>query len=105
MAQWKPGQSGNKTGRPKGPTALERFRDNDKCECVINKVIKVALTLNTKEEHKDAMNCCKIVMDKVVPSLKATEMKIESEHVSGFVILPTQTKAPKKSRDHITGDA
>ena len=47
------------------------------------------------------MACCKIVMDKVVPSLKATEMKIESDQVQGFVVLPTPIKAPKERGSRI----
>ena len=89
--QFKPGKSGTPGGRPKkGTTIVDNFRDNPKCEDVISKLIGIASTLGTKDQHPDAMACTKLVVERIVPALKSSEMKIQSDDSSGFVFLPKQ---------------
>ena len=47
-------------------------------------------TPRKKGQHKDAMNCTKLIIERIVPSLKASELKIKSNDDSGFVYLPPQ---------------
>lgn len=91
------GVSGNPNGRPKGKSSTaEAFRSNPKALDVLNKVIKIASTLGTDEEHKDAMSCAKVVTDKIIPTLKAQDISIESDSVTGFVVLPKEEESKKE---------
>ena len=88
---FKKGVSGNPAGRPKkGTTIVDTFRANPQCETVIEKLIGIASTLGTKTQHPDAMACTKLVVERIVPALKSSEMKIQSDDSSGFVFLPKQ---------------
>ena len=92
-----PGQSGNLKGRPKGKSSTaEQFRNNPKALDVLNKVIEIASTLGSKEEHKDATSCAKVVVDKIIPTLKAQDISIESDSVTGFVVLPKEEESKKE---------
>jgi len=82
MANGKPGapkgSKNNPNGRPKlGLSMAEFVRKNPDTKKVINKVIAVAKTLNTKKEHQHAQSCAKIIMDKSIPSLKAQEIDVQ----------------------------
>lgn len=81
----KKGQTNNRKGRPKISLA-EQLRANPKVIEVIDKVISVASTLNTSEEHPQAMTCAKVLMDKSVPSLKAQEIDLQG---GAKVTMPT----------------
>ena len=83
------GVSGNPNGRPKGNSAIERFRDNPKAQSVIDKLFAVADTLNDTNPHKDAIASAKLIIERIIPSLKATEMKVDTDNDKGFVLLPT----------------
>ena len=92
-----PGQSGNLKGRPKGKSSTaEAFRSNPKALDVLNKVIEIASTLGTKEEHKDATSCAKVVVDKIIPPLKAQDISIETDGSAGFVLLPKEEESKKE---------
>ena len=89
----KKGQTNNPKGRPRVSLA-EELRQNPKVKDVIDKVIKVASTLNTKGEHPQAMTCAKVLMDKSIPSLKAQEIDLQG----GLDIsMPTVIIKAKKS--------
>ena len=91
------GQSGNLNGRPKNPkSTADAFRSNPKALDVLNKVIEIASTLGTGEEHKDATVCAKVVVDKIIPTLKAQDISIETDGSAGFVILPKEEESKKE---------
>ena len=95
---WVKGQSGNPIGRPKkGQSTADKFRKDPKALDILNKVIQQASTLGEgKDEHKDAMACAKIVVDKIIPTLKAQDISIESDGVTGFVVLPKEEESQKE---------
>ena len=94
------GQCGNPNGRPKGSTSTaEAFRSNPKALDILNKVIEIASTLGTDEEHKDATSCAKVVVDKIIPTLKAQDISIETDGSAGFVILPNEKPSEKESNE------
>ena len=91
------GQCGNPKGRPKGKSSTaEAFRSNPKALDILNKVIEIASTLGTDEEHKDATSCAKVVVDKIIPTLKAQDISIETDGSAGFVILPKEEVSKKE---------
>ena len=90
--KWKAGQSGNPKGRPKGNEIVDEFRANPKGETLIENIFKIAGTLGTSTQHKDAMTCAKLVIERLIPSLKSSELKVEGNENLGFVYLPEQKK-------------
>jgi len=90
--KWKAGQSGNPNGRPKGNAIVDDFRANPKGEDLIENIFKIAGTLGTSTQHKDAMTCAKLVIERLIPSLKSSELKVENNENLGFVYLPEQKK-------------
>ena len=92
-----PGKSGNPGGRPKsGQTIIDKFRDNETSSIVINKLFEIAKTLNTDDEHKEAMAATKLIVDKLVPSLKSQEIKMDLDNDRGFVFMPEQKESDKQ---------
>ena len=86
---------GNKIskGRPKKEhTIVTQFRDNPKNFDLINNMIQIASTLGSKDQHKDAMACAKLVVERLVPALKSSELKLGSDNDTGVVILPPQSE-------------
>ena len=92
--QFAPGVSGNPGGRPKkGETIVDQFRDNPKGIDVINNVIEVASTFGSDKQHKDAVSAVKLVIERLVPALKSSDINLNMEDDKGFVFMPTQTDA------------
>lgn len=86
---------GNKIskGRPKSEdTIVTKFRDNPKNFDLINNMVAIASTLGSKDQHKDAMACAKLVVERLVPALKSSELKLGSDNDTGVVILPPQSE-------------
>jgi len=86
---------GNKIskGRPKKEdTIVVKFRENPKNFDLINNIVAIASTLGQKDQHKDAMNCAKLVVERLVPTLKSSELKLGSDNDTGVVILPPQSE-------------
>ena len=82
------GHSGNPNGAPRKDTSIvERFRNNDSCQSIINKLFAVADTLNDAEPHKDALASAKLIVERLIPSLKSSDLQIESSE-KGYVVLP-----------------
>ena len=97
--QWMPGFSGNPGGRPRrGETIVDQFRDNPKGLDVINHVIEVASTFGTDNQHKDAVSAVKLVIERLVPALKSSDININTDDNKGFVFMPTQTDAKKENK-------
>ena len=95
--RFRKGHSGNKNGRPKkGESVVERFRSNEKVISVIEKLFKVANTLGTDTPDKDALSASKLIIERIVPSLKASEMRIDTDNDTGLVFLPSQEEPDKE---------
>ena len=93
---FKKGFSGNKGGAPrKNQSIVERFRGNEKAQSVINKLINVASTIDDPKPHKDAISACKMIVERLLPSLKASELRVDTEGEQGFVLLPTPEEPDK----------
>jgi len=93
-----PGQSGNKYGRKvKGETIVDKFRDNPKGADVIQNIIEIASTLgNGKNQHKDALSCAKLVVERLIPTLKSSDLNLTSDDDTGFIVLPEQKETPRE---------
>ena len=80
--------SPNPLGRPKkGESIVERFRSNEKVISVIEKLFKVANTLGTDTPDKDALSASKLIIERIIPSLKSSDLQIETSE-KGYVVLP-----------------
>ena len=93
---FKKGFSGNMGGAPrKNQSIVERFRGNEKAQSVINKLINVANTIDDPKPHKDAISACKMIVERLLPSLKASELRVDTEGDQGFVYLPSPEEPDK----------
>ena len=91
------GQSGNKYGRkPKGETIVDRFRDNPHGLDVIQNIMKIAATLGSNDQHQDALSCAKLVVERLIPTLKSSDLNVNTQEETGFVVLPEQKKTPRE---------
>ena len=82
------GVSGNPNGRPPaGKTVVDQFRDNPQVSSVIAKLFKVADTLGTDNPDKDALSASKLIIERIIPSLKSSDLQIDTTE-KGYVVLP-----------------
>ena len=92
-----PGSTANRRGRPPaGQSIVDKFRDNPDAQGVINKLFKVANTLDDSKPHKDAISAAKLIVERLVPSLKASELRVDTDGDQGFVFLPTPEEPEKE---------
>ena len=90
MAKFKKGQSGNPAGRPKGSGMKGNVPDECK-EVMKELAIGYAMDPNHAKHHEYLMK----FMDKIFPSLKAQELKLDTESNAGFVFMPEQKESIK----------
>ena len=94
---FKKGYSGNYGGAPrKNESVVERFRGHEGCQSIINKLFEVANTLGDAKPHKDAISAAKLIVERLVPSLKASELRVDTDGDQGFVFLPTPEEPEKE---------
>ena len=92
-----PGSTANPNGRPPaGQTVVDKFRNNPGAQAVINKLFAVANTLDEAAPHKDAIAAAKLIVERLVPSLKASELRVDTDGDQGFVFLPTPEEPDKE---------
>ena len=95
--RFKKGFSGNYRGAPKKDESIvERFRGHEGCQSIINKLFQVANTLGDTKPHKDAISAAKLIVERLVPSLKASELRVDTEGDQGFVFLPSPEEPDKE---------
>ena len=83
MGNWKKGQPAN----PKGKTATkwgEWIRNHPKTPYLLQKLFDVALD----DKHKMQLKAIQILTDRIAPSLKASELKIDGDLKPGVIVLP-----------------
>lgn len=91
-----PGSKLNPNGRPPaGEGIIDQFRSNIKGMDVINNIVQIASTLGQDKQHKDALACAKLVVERLVPTLKSSELNLNTQEETGFVILPEQKKTKR----------
>ena len=63
---------------------------------IVERLFAVAATLGKGEgEHPQAMASVKLIMDKLVPSLKSQDTKLSIDNDKGFVFMPEQKESEK----------
>ena len=88
---FKKGFSGNYGGAPrKDQSIVERFREHEGCQSIINKLFSAANTLGEPDQHKDAISAAKLIVERLVPSLKASELRVDTEGTDNLIYLPSQ---------------
>ena len=91
-----PGSTANPNGRPPaGKSIVDKFREHPDTQSIINKLYMVAKTLDSDKPHKDAIASVKLIVERLVPSLKASELKVDTDNESGFVFMPQQEEPDK----------
>jgi hypothetical protein len=84
MATFKQGKSGNPTGKNASKFG-EMIRNHPKTLDLVQKVFDIALD----DLHKNQMRAMSILMDRIAPQLKASELKIEGDGLrTGVIVLP-----------------
>ena len=92
----KKGSTANPNGRPPaGKSIVDKFREHPDTQSIINKLYMVANTLDSDKPHKDAIASVKLIVERVVPSLKASELKVDTDNETGFVFMPQQEEPDK----------
>ena len=86
-----PGSTANPNGRPPaGEDICSKFRDNPKCISILEKIFKVANTLGDEKPHRDALQAAKLVVERLVPVLKSSDLQLNTDGDQGFVFMPTE---------------
>ena len=95
---WQKGKSGNPRGRPPvGETIIQKFRDDPRSQEVIDKVLQVASTLGSDDEHPHAFDAAKLVTSRLLPSIRVQEISFDEGKPLGPVILPAVKPLPSSA--------
>ena len=90
---FKPGQSGNPSGRPKGAlnkyTELSRELLSENGVMIVQKVIEKAMDGDVA--------CLKMCMDRLIPAHKAVEIKHENQDMAINIVVESITNAATKA--------
>ena len=85
-----------KSGNPKGINASnfgEMIRNHPKTLDLVQMCFDIALD----PDHKNQMRATSLLMDRIAPQLKASELKIEAKETTGVIVLPQkQIVQPKQ---------
>ena len=92
----KKGFTANPNGRPPaGKSIVDKFRDHPDTANIINQLYSVAKTLGDPKPHKDAIASAKLIVERLVPSLKASELKVDTDNETPFIMMPQQQEPDK----------
>ena len=70
---------------------VQEFREHKNAADIVNKLYAVAMTIDEKKPHNKAFEALKLITERFVPSLRATELKVGEVEDAGFVYLPNQS--------------
>ena len=92
----KKGSTANPNGRPPaGKSIVDKFRDHPDTATIINQLYSAAKTLGDPKPHKDAIASAKLIVERLVPSLKASELKVDTDNDTPFIMMPQQEEPDK----------
>jgi hypothetical protein len=92
--QFQQGKSGNPTGKNKSNFG-ELIRSHPKSPALIQKLFDIALT----DGEKHQIRAISILMDRIAPQLKASEIKAEISENKGVIILPQKGRGGATKND------
>ena len=98
MSQFKKGKSGN----PRGKNASnfgDMIRNHPKTLDLVQKVFDIAL----EDGHKNQMRAMSVLMDRIAPQLKATDIKMDVDSKSGVIVLPAKRTNSLVSNSRVGG--
>lgn len=82
---WKPGVSGNPKGRPKTSVA-SLVKAHPRAFELVEKLFEVAMD----DSDKRQVSAWRLLLPKMVPDLKSTDVKIEKRTIEGVIVLPAK---------------
>tara|TARA_R100001510_G_C7642484_1_gene200068 strand:- start:1303 stop:1608 length:306 start_codon:yes stop_codon:yes gene_type:complete len=91
MSKFKKGKSGNPSGK-NASNFGDMIRKHPKTLDLVQKVFDIALD----NEHKNQMRAMSILMDRIAPQLKATDVKLESTGTQGVIVLPSKKRVGER---------
>lgn len=86
MSRFKKGKSGNPTGK-RNSNFGEMIRTHPKSPALVQKLFDIALT----DGEKHQIRAISILMDRIAPQLKATDVKIDLDVNKGVIVLPSKS--------------
>ena len=73
----------------------DTLRDHPDTATIINQLYSAAKTLGDPKPHKDAIASAKLIVERLVPSLKASEIKVDTDNDTPFIMMPQQEEPDK----------
>ena len=90
-----PGKSGNPSGKNKSNFG-DMSRKHPKTPALIQKLFDIALT----DGEKHQIRAISILMDRIAPQLKASEIKAEISENKGVIILPQKGRGDATKKEN-----